>query len=95
MTTGYVIATIPSFGPNRNGPGGWFDVKVRPERLEHYRSFGDDYEGPVAYDDLYRDADGAPVEGHLTIASFAWPVRLCAMPLTRTPRSWVTPGGPS
>ena len=72
MTTGYVIATIPSFGPNANGPGGWFDVKVRPERLDHYRSLGDDYEGPVAYDDLYRDADGAPVEGHLTIASFGW-----------------------
>jgi hypothetical protein len=72
MTTKYVIATIPSFGPNRNGPGGWFDVKVRPERLDHYRALGDDYEGPVAYDDLYRDSDGAPVEGHLTIASFAW-----------------------
>ncbi|MDQ1383536.1 MAG: hypothetical protein QOG65_915 [Actinomycetota bacterium] len=72
MTTGYVIATIPSFGPNEHGPGGWFDVKVRPERLDHYRSLGDDYEGPVAYDDLYRDADGAPVEGHLTIASFGW-----------------------
>jgi hypothetical protein len=72
MTTGYVIATIPSFGPNANGPGGWFDVKVRPERLDHYRSLGDDYEGPVAYDDLYRDDDGAPVEGHLTIASFGW-----------------------
>jgi hypothetical protein len=72
MTTKYVIATIPSFGPNDNGPGGWFDVKVRPERLDHYRSLGDDYEGPVAYDDLYRDADGAPIEGHLTIASFAW-----------------------
>jgi hypothetical protein len=26
----------------------------------------------VAYDDLYRDDDGAPVQGHLTIASFAW-----------------------
>jgi Methyltransferase domain len=72
MTTKYVIATIPSFGPNPNGPGGWFDVKVRPERLEHYRSLGDGYDGPVAYDDLYRDDDGAPIEGHLTIASFAW-----------------------
>ena len=72
MTTKYVIATIPSFGPNPNGPGGWFDVKVRPERLDHYRSLGDEYDGPVAYDDLYRDDDGAPIEGHLTIASFAW-----------------------
>jgi SAM-dependent methyltransferase len=72
MTTKYVIATIPSFGPNPNGPGGWFDVKVRPERLDYYRSLGDAYEGPVAYDDLYRDSDGAPIEGHLTIASFGW-----------------------
>jgi hypothetical protein len=72
MTTKYVIATIPSFGPNPNGPGGWFDVKVRPERLDYYRSLGDGYDGPVPYDDLYRDADGAPVQGHLTIASFAW-----------------------
>jgi len=72
MTTKYVIATIPSFGPNPNGPGGWFDVKVRPERLDYYRALGESYDGPVAYDDLYRDADGAPVEGHLTIASFAW-----------------------
>jgi hypothetical protein len=72
MTTKYVIATIPSFGPNPDGPGGWFDVKVRPERLDHYRSLGDGYDGPVPYDDLYRDDDGAPIEGHLTIASFAW-----------------------
>jgi len=72
VTTKYVIATIPSFGPNPNGPGGWFDVKVRPERLDHYRSLGDGFDGPVAYDDLYRDHDGAPIEGHLTIASFAW-----------------------
>jgi hypothetical protein len=72
MTTKYALATIPSFGPNPNGPGGWFDVKVRPERLDHYRALGDGYDGPVAYDDLYRDGDGAPVEGHLTIASFAW-----------------------
>jgi SAM-dependent methyltransferase len=72
VTTKYVIATIPSFGPNANGPGGWFDVKVRPERLDYYRSLGEGYDGPVAYDDLYRDKDGAPIMGHLTIASFAW-----------------------
>ncbi|HEX2039535.1 MAG TPA: methyltransferase domain-containing protein [Acidimicrobiales bacterium] len=68
----YVVATIPSFGPNDHGPDGWFDVKVRPERLDHYRSLGPDYDGPVPYDDLFRDAQGEPVEGHLTIASFRW-----------------------
>lgn len=72
VSRGYVLATIPSFGPNGNGPGGWFDLKVRPERLDYYRGLGDAYDGPVAYDDLYRDERGAPIEGHLTIASFAW-----------------------
>ncbi len=68
----YLVATIPSFGPNEHGPGGWFDVKVRAERLDYYRSLGDAYQGPIPYDDLYRDAHGDPVEGHLTIASFDW-----------------------
>lgn len=72
VTRGYLVATIPSFGPNPHGPGGWFDVKVRPERLDHYRSLGPEYDGPVPYDDLYRDARGEPIEGHLTIASFRW-----------------------
>lgn len=72
VTRGYVIATIPSFGPNENGPGGWFTVKVRDERVPHYEAEGPDYEGPIPYDDLYRDARGEPIEGHLTIASFAW-----------------------
>lgn len=72
VTNGYLVATIPSFGPNEHGPGGWFDVKVRPERLDHYRSLGPDYDGPVPYDDLYRDTRGEPIEGHLTIASFRW-----------------------
>ena len=72
VTRSWLVCTIPSFGPNDHGPGGWFDVKVRPERLEHYRSLGPTYEGPVPYDDLYRDAIGDPIEGHLTIASFHW-----------------------
>lgn len=72
VTSGYLVATIPSFGPNEHGPGGWFDVKVKPERLDHYRGLGPDYDGPVPHDDLYRDARGEPIEGHLTIASFRW-----------------------
>lgn len=72
VTSHYLIATIPSFGPNEHGPGGWFEAKVRPERLEYYRSLGDAFEGPVAHDDLARDDEGRPVEGHLTIASFSW-----------------------
>lgn len=72
ITSGYVVATIPSFGPNRNGPGGWFTVKVRDERVPHYEALGPEYPGPIPYDDLYRDARGEPIEGHLTIASFSW-----------------------
>jgi SAM-dependent methyltransferase len=72
VTKAYVVATIPSFGPNRNGPGGWFTVKVRNERVPHYESLGPGYQGPIPYEDLYRDARGEPIEGHLTIASFSW-----------------------
>jgi SAM-dependent methyltransferase len=72
VTRGYLVATIPSFGPNPNGPGGWYQVKVKDDRVEHYESLGPSYTGPVPYDDLYRDASGEPIEGHLTIASFAW-----------------------
>ncbi len=72
VCTGCVFATIPSFGPNASGPDGWFNGKVRDDRLAHYRSLGRDYEGPVPYEDLARDAEGEPVEGHLTIASFSW-----------------------
>jgi SAM-dependent methyltransferase len=72
ITSKYLVCTIPSFGPNANGPGGWFDVKVRPEKMQEYIDKGDDYAGPVPYDDLYRDARGEPIEGHLTIASFDW-----------------------
>ena len=69
---GVVYATIPSFGRNPSGPDGHFDGKVRPERLEHYRSLGEDYRGPVPFEDLAVDAAGVPVEGHLTIASYDW-----------------------
>lgn len=72
VSSDWVVATIPSFGHNRNGPDGWFQVKVRDERVAHYESLGPDYTGPVPYDDLYRDTDGEPIEGHLTIASYDW-----------------------
>jgi len=72
VTRGYLIATIPSFGPNANGPGGWYNGKVRDERLAHYQQLPDTYEGPIPFEDLARDAEGEPLEGHLTIASFGW-----------------------
>lgn len=72
LTRGYLVATIPSFGPNPFGPSGWFEGKVHPARLEHYKSLGPDYLGPVPENDLARDARGELLEGHQTIASFNW-----------------------
>jgi SAM-dependent methyltransferase len=72
LTSAYAVVTTPSFGPNEAGPAGWFEGKVRDDRLEHYKSLGPSYEGPVANEDLMRDTDGNPIEGHLTIASFSW-----------------------
>jgi len=69
---GALYATIPSFGPNRSGPDGHFDGKVRPERLDHFLGLGPGFEGPVPREDLALDIDGRPIEGHLTIASFEW-----------------------
>ena len=69
---GVVYATIPSFGHNSSGPDGHFEGKVRPERLAHYQSLGESYEGPVPPEDLAVDTEGQPVEGHLAIASFGW-----------------------
>jgi SAM-dependent methyltransferase len=69
---GYLYATIPSFGPNRSGPDGHFEGKVRPERVDHYYGLGSGYPGPVPEPDLAVDAEGELVEGHLCIASFEW-----------------------
>jgi hypothetical protein len=40
--------------------------------VDHYNSLGPEYDGPVPFYDLLKDADGTPIEGHLTIASFRW-----------------------
>ncbi len=72
ITRGYAVATIPAFGPNVGGPNGWFEGKVRPNRLRQYESLPPDYDGPVPYEDLIRDTEGRPMEGHLTIASYHW-----------------------
>lgn len=69
---GYVFATIPSFGPNAFGRDGWYDGKVRPERLAEYHAMEPSFEGPIPFDDLAVDARGEPIEGHLSIASYSW-----------------------
>jgi len=72
VTSAYVVATIPSFGRNEHGPGGWYQQKVREELLPRYWAHGEAYDGPVPFDDIERDATGQPLEGHLTLASFRW-----------------------
>jgi SAM-dependent methyltransferase len=72
VCSGAVYATIPSFGANAAGPDGHYEGKVRPERLGHYNDLGHNFSGPVPEADLEVDAQGGPVEGHLTIASFGW-----------------------
>jgi SAM-dependent methyltransferase len=72
VSDGYLVATIPSIGANPNGPDGFPDGKVRMERLEHYKELGPAYDGPIPFEDLALDGTGGPVEGHLTIASYAW-----------------------
>jgi SAM-dependent methyltransferase len=72
VCSGVLYATIPSFGRNASGPDGHLEGKVRPERLAHYEALGDRFTGPVPSADLAVDADGGPVEGHLTIAAYDW-----------------------
>lgn len=72
VCSGVVVATIPSFGPNASGPDGHLEGKVRDGRLDHYRALGAGFDGPVPLADLAVDADGGPVEGHLTVASYNW-----------------------
>jgi len=71
-TRAYVVATIPSFGANAHGPDGFLEAKVPDEVLDHYRSQLPEYDGPIPDQDLLRDADGVPIQGHLTIASYRW-----------------------
>ncbi|MFN2450832.1 MAG: class I SAM-dependent methyltransferase [Candidatus Dormibacteria bacterium] len=72
VCSGFLVATIPSFGPNAHGADGFLDHKVRDDVIDSYYQRGPQYTGPVPYEDLYPDAAGLPAEGHLTIASFAW-----------------------
>lgn len=68
---GYVVASIPSFGPRPPLPSGWFDGKMRDAQVNAaYVAKGPEYDGPVPLADLAVDERGNPLEGHLTIASF-------------------------
>ncbi len=72
VSSAWVAATIPSFGPNASGPDGWLEGKVTPGALARLTGPDGPPEGPVARADLARDDRGLPVEGHLTIAPYRW-----------------------
>ena len=72
VSRGWVVATIPSFGPNSGGPPGWLEGKVREHRVAALYALGPEFDGPIDEDDLARDARGDLVEGHVTIASYRW-----------------------
>lgn len=72
VSRGWVVCTIPSFGVNDSGPDGWYQVKARDDLVEHYESLGPDFTGPLPHDHIYPDAEGEPIEGHLTMASYRW-----------------------
>lgn len=70
LSSRYVLASIPSFGPRSPLPSGWFAGKVRGE--PRFSALGPEYDGPIPEDGLALDTRGQPLEGHLTIASFRW-----------------------
>jgi SAM-dependent methyltransferase len=70
LSSRYVVASIPSFGPRPPLPAGWFAGKVRHDGT--YEAMGPEYDGPIPDDGLALDSRGQPLEGHLTIASFRW-----------------------
>lgn len=72
VSSRYVVATMPSFGPRAPLPSGWFGGKVRPERQPGLEALGAAFDGPVEAAALAVDSQGLPLEGHLTIASFRW-----------------------
>lgn len=72
ISRGFIYVTMPSFGPNDMGFDGWYEGKVRDDRLDYYRSLGSNYQGPIPTVDLAVDKNGDLVEGHTAIASFSW-----------------------
>ena len=65
----WVWASIPSLGSNPFGPDGINGGKVGDEFLPLYEENSIDL---VPFKHLYTDANGIPIHGHLTMASFDW-----------------------
>jgi SAM-dependent methyltransferase len=71
VTSDKLFVTIPSTGSNDFGPDGWLEGKVKPSAIDLYGDY-ENLRGPVPPTDLMTDKDGYPLQGHLTVATFAW-----------------------
>ena len=71
VTSDKLFLTTPSAGPNEFGPDGGLDGKVKPAAIDLYKD-EDTLSGPIPIADLVTDKDGFPLQGHLTVATFAW-----------------------
>lgn len=69
FTSRYVLATIPSFGPNPYGVDGWLEGKVDPRMIPYYRDHLIDL---ADLRHLVLDSQGLPQHGHVLIASYDW-----------------------
>lgn len=66
---GWILATIPSIGSNRYGPNGVASGKIPQNYLPLYE------EGEIdmaPFEHLILDVQGAPIHGHIIVASFDW-----------------------
>ncbi len=69
FTSRYVLATIPSFGPNPYGRDGWLEGKIDPGKIPYYRDHLIDL---AEIKHLVLDSQGLPQHGHVLIASYDW-----------------------
>jgi SAM-dependent methyltransferase len=71
VTSDKVFVTTPSAGANEFGPDGGLVGKVKPAAIDLYKD-EETLSGPIPITDLVTDKDGFPLQGHLTVATFAW-----------------------
>ncbi|WP_458011740.1 class I SAM-dependent methyltransferase [Candidatus Solincola sp.] len=69
FTSRFVLATIPSFGPNPYGMDGWLEEKINPRKIPRYRDHLIDL---AEMKHLIVDSQGLPQHGHMLIASYDW-----------------------
>ncbi len=69
ICNGWILATIPSIGVNRYGPDGVASGKIPQDYLPLYEE-GDIDMAP--FEHLLLDVQGAPIHGHIIVASFDW-----------------------